>query len=91
MLEVQLLAVLILRFGISAKVGSVATFKVTATGNGILEYQWLKNGEEIEGETSSTLTVSNVQADNGGNYCAVVSHGGGVGKLASNVAVLKVK
>ena len=78
--------------GISATVGSVATFKVTATGNGILEYQWLKNGEEIEGETSSTLTVSNVQlADNGGNYCAVVSNGGGVGKLASNVAVLKVK
>ncbi|HYV33005.1 MAG TPA: immunoglobulin domain-containing protein, partial [Candidatus Binatia bacterium] len=38
-----------------------------------LFYQWLFNGQPIPGATNTTLTVSNVQADNVGNYTVQVS------------------
>ena len=53
--------------------GSNATFSVTATGTGPLSYQWLFNNTNISGANGSTLTVSNVQPLNAGNYSVQVS------------------
>ncbi len=52
--------------------GEAASFSVSATGLGILTYQWLLDGTAIIGKTESTLTVSPVTA--GGVYsCTVTS------------------
>jgi hypothetical protein len=40
-------------------------------------YQWQKNGTNISGATSATLTLSNVQPGNSGQYTVVVSNAAG--------------
>jgi len=55
--------------------GETATFTVAATG--APGYQWKKNGVNISGATSATLTLSNVQLSNAGFYTVVVSNAGG--------------
>ncbi len=55
--------------------GETATFTVAATG--ATGYQWKKNGVNISGATSATLTLSNVQLSNAGFYTVVVSNAGG--------------
>ncbi|MBA4150529.1 MAG: immunoglobulin domain-containing protein [Verrucomicrobia bacterium] len=61
--------------------GTTATFSVTATGEGTLQYQWkkegdpLSNGGKISGATSSTLSITDVSGDDAGIYTAVVSNG----------------
>lgn len=57
--------------------GSNATFTVTATGSGTLTYQWLFNGTNLPGATSSSLTLVNVQPANAGNYSVRVSNANG--------------
>ena len=47
---------------------------VIAQGDDILSYQWLQDGQALEGQTGSTLTLSNVQASQAGNYTVVVSN-----------------
>ena len=52
------------------------TVKFTTTVNGVgkenFSYQWRFNKEDIDGETSSTLTIVSVTDDHGGNYECVV-------------------
>lgn len=68
-------------------VGGNVTFSVTANGDAPLSYQWLKNDDVIiEGATTSTLTLSNVQASDLGNYYVVVTNP--VGSATSNLAQL---
>jgi hypothetical protein len=38
-----------------------------------LSYQWRLNGFDLIGETNSTLTITNVQIANGGDYTVVIS------------------
>ena len=58
--------------------GSTATFTLSATGDGIT-YQWRKggvnliNGGDIAGATSSTLTITNVDNTDAGNYDVVIT------------------
>jgi hypothetical protein len=53
--------------------GVAATFTVKATGAGQLSYQWLRNGAEIDGATSTTYTTAALTAtDNGAAYTVVV-------------------
>jgi hypothetical protein len=65
----------------NALVGGSASFAASATGNG-LTYQWkkngvnLSNGNGISGVTSSSLTLSNVQPTQEGNYNLVVTDSG---------------
>jgi hypothetical protein len=76
--------------------GSTATFTVTATGcGGTLLYQWQKNGANLSegghysGTTTATLTVSNVDAGDVGDYrCAVTNP---AGSTYSNTAALTLK
>ena len=55
--------------------GSTASFSVTATSTKPLSYQWLADGESIEGATSSTLTIEPVTlADDGAQYSVLVTN-----------------
>ncbi|MFM2295150.1 MAG: hypothetical protein RLZZ350_1563, partial [Verrucomicrobiota bacterium] len=67
---------------------SNATFTVTATGTATLAYQWRFNGAGISGANNSSLTVSNVNQTNVGNYDVIVTNN--FGALTSSVAALTV-
>jgi subtilisin family serine protease len=55
-----------------------ATFTVAASGNGLLTYQWRKQGVNIPAANSSIYTTPMVAlADNGALYSVVVSNAGG--------------
>jgi hypothetical protein len=57
-------------------VGQTATFSVTAIGTTPFSYQWYFNGTNnpIAGATNATLTLSNVQLTNAGNYAVTVTN-----------------
>jgi hypothetical protein len=54
--------------------GGSDSLTVTATGTGILSYQWYKDGAAIVGATSSTYTISSASGANAGNYYVVASN-----------------
>jgi hypothetical protein len=60
--------------------GGSGSFSVGATSaNGVLSYQWRKNGGGIAGATSSTLSLASVAASDAGSYdCVVTNVIGGV-------------
>ena len=68
--------------------GSSHTFSVTATGNGVLSYQWYLNDVAIVGAQSATY----VAADEG-NYKVVVTnmYNGTTASVTSNIASLVVR
>ncbi len=73
-------------------VGSNVTFTVSAIGTGTLRYQWLFNGTNIVNNptaTNSSLTVTNAQLTNNGNYSVVVTDD--LSSLTSTNASLLVK
>lgn len=67
--------------------GSVS-FSASATGSVTLGYQWRFNGVNINGATGTSLTVSNLQLTNAGNYSVVASNV--FGTAASTNALLTV-
>jgi hypothetical protein len=71
----------------SAEVGSNVSFMVEATGSAPLTYRWYFNNALLPGGSSS-LTLSNIQPANVGNYLVVVSNS--VGTVTSRVAVLSL-
>ena len=68
--------------------GGNATFSVTATGTPAPTYQWQFNGANLPGQTSSTLTLTNVTTANAGNYDVVVTNV--AGNVTSNAVALTV-
>ena len=69
--------------------GSAANFSTTASGDGDLSYQWQKNGIDIPGAHTSTLSVlSPSVSDTGDQYNAVVTNW--VGSQVTSVATLTV-
>ncbi len=71
----------------NAIVGGQVTLVVEATGPG-LTYQWLRNGQRINGATSPELTLSNLSTNDVGSYLAIVSNP--AGRVASRTAVVGV-
>ncbi len=69
--------------------GTSATLSVTATGYGTLNYQWKKNGTNINGATNSSLSLSNISASDAGTYTVAVSNLGGT--VTSNSSVVSIK
>lgn len=51
---------------------SDVTLQVAATGEG-LRYQWRRNGQDLPGETRTTLVVPGITPDRAGSYDVVVS------------------
>ncbi|HEX7312672.1 MAG TPA: immunoglobulin domain-containing protein [Pyrinomonadaceae bacterium] len=68
--------------------GAAATFFVSASGTAPLGYQWRKDGADITGATSASLSVVNAQDDDAGTYTVVVSNA--AGSVTSEGAALAV-
>ncbi|HWY31588.1 MAG TPA: LamG-like jellyroll fold domain-containing protein, partial [Candidatus Acidoferrum sp.] len=69
-------------------IGGTATFSVSAVSAFAMTNQWFKNGTPISGQTSATLTLSNVQNSDVTGYSVVV--GGVKGATNSVVAALSL-
>jgi len=72
----------------SAAVGASVSFTVVASGTAPLAYQWAKDGATIVGQTSTTLTLNNVQATDTASYTVSVSNT--AGSVTSAAATLTV-
>ena len=72
-------------------VGDTVTISVMAVGTPPLSYRWRRNGVAITPylTTGATLTLTNVQLTNGGNYTVVITNSQSPGILSSS-AVLTV-
>jgi hypothetical protein len=70
-------------------VGSNAIFSVQATGYPIPSCQWKFNNTNISGATGFSLTITNVQMTNAGNYSVFISNV--AGSTNSAAAVLTVQ
>ena len=73
---------------VAVNAGATAGFSVGATGSGTLAYQWQMNGANLIGATLSTLSLTNVQLTNAGNYTVVVTNS--YGSVTSSIASLTV-
>ena len=74
---------------VTVAAGQPASFSVTASGTGPLQYQWQRNGVNISGANASTYTLSTTTAaDSGAMFRAIVSNG--AGSVTSNPATLTV-
>ena len=69
--------------------GGTASFSVKASGNPSPTYQWYFGGAAISGATSSTLSLSNVQTANAGDYYASATNT--AGSAISSTAKLTVQ
>lgn len=74
--------------GLTIAEGQTATFSVIPGGAGPFGYQWRKNGVNIAGATSATLTLSDLTQADAGNYDVIVSNY--VGSVTSSTAALAV-
>ncbi len=68
--------------------GGTAAFSVRATGGAPLSYQWYSAAGPLAGETSATLTLTNLESNDAGAYWVVVSNA--QGSVTSGVANLVV-
>lgn len=68
--------------------GAAARFEVTAAGGAPLTYQWMVNGRDLSGQTSSILTISGVGVGDEGVYSVRVTNSAGT--VTSNGASLQV-
>ena len=69
--------------------GNSAAFTVTASGTAPLTYQWLKNGVNISGATSATLTFASAATTDAANYSVTVANA--AGSATSAAAALTVQ
>ena len=69
-------------------VGSNVSFSAGASGSPAPSLQWLRNGIPIAGQTSGTLTLSNVQTSAAGSYSLRASNS--CGQVTSSAALLTV-
>ena len=59
-------------------IGGTASFTGVADGTAPITYQWSKDNTPIPGATSTTLTITNAQATDDGNYTITASNSVGV-------------
>ncbi len=72
----------------SVTAGASVSFTVVATGSPTPTLQWQKNGGAIAGQTTATLSLSNVQAADAASYTCVATNSAGT--ATSNAATLTV-
>ncbi|MBX3737116.1 MAG: immunoglobulin domain-containing protein [Candidatus Didemnitutus sp.] len=72
----------------TALVGGSAAFSVTATGTPTPTYQWRRNGLDLPGATSSTLSFTNLHPNDAGQISVAVTNASGT--IVSNVVALTV-
>ena len=69
-------------------VGATAAFTVDVSGSLPIAYQWQFSGSNVAGATLSSLTVSNVQPGDAGNYAVLVANDISSTNVAANLSVL---
>jgi len=69
--------------------GQTVLMSVTVTGTPPFGFQWRRNGTNVAGATSSTLSLPNVQLQQSGDYLLVINSAGGT--IFSDVAHLTVR
>jgi hypothetical protein len=75
---------------VTVALGQTATFSVSATGTGTINYQWYKNGIAINGATTSSYTTPPaVAADTGSVFTVTATNS--VGSATSGPATLTVQ
>lgn len=72
----------------NAVAGGTATFSVALASSAGATYQWQKDGVNIAGATSATLTLNNVSAVNTGSYTVIATNS--VGSITSAAATLQL-
>lgn len=65
--------ILVQPVGTNVLIGSNATLAVTASGTGVVTYQWQKDGVDLPGANQPTLVISNVQVSHEGLYRVVIT------------------
>lgn len=73
---------------LTVNAGINVTMSVDANGTAPLSYQWRKDGVNVPGATSASLTLGNAQISDAGNYTVVITNA--YGSVTSNVTVLTV-
>ena len=68
--------------------GSNVVFQGGASGSAPLSYQWLLGGTALAGATTTSLSLTNVQSNQAGNYTFVVTNTAGA--ATSSIATLTV-
>ena len=58
----------------AAAVGSTVAFNVVAGGSSPLYFQWSFNGTNLLNATNSTLTLTNIQISQSGNYSVLITN-----------------
>jgi alpha-tubulin suppressor-like RCC1 family protein len=72
----------------AASIGETVTFTVVVSGDTPRQYQWRKDDVAIEGATTDTLEIANVQPSDEGTYSVVISDDAGT--VTSGPATLVV-
>ncbi|HVM49585.1 MAG TPA: immunoglobulin domain-containing protein [Candidatus Acidoferrum sp.] len=67
--------------------GDTVTFTVIAEGAAPLAYQWMFNGTNITGETSTSLTLGSVMPSQAGDYSVLVSSPAALSALSTNATL----
>jgi hypothetical protein len=80
------LAILVQPVGQTVIQGTNAIISVTAAGVSVLNYQWYLNTAAVADATNATLTLSDVQANDAGDYYVIVTNCLG-SVTSSNVAL----
>ena len=73
----------------TALAGKTISLSVVATGTEPLTFQWNKNGQAVEGATSSSLELTGLSAEDAGAYSVTVSNDSG--SVTSNAAEITVQ
>jgi hypothetical protein len=71
-------------------VGTAVAFVVSASGSDPLQYQWLRNGQDIAGATTFSYAIPDPQlADNNAQFAVRISNG--AGSITSDTVTLNVE
>jgi hypothetical protein len=73
-----------------AVVGDTITFTVLADGTAPISYQWQFNGEDLPGETSTSLILPAVQLDQEGTYKVILTNAYGEVESDAELAVFEL-
>lgn len=71
------------------RVGDTAFFSADATSSSAVTWQWRRDGQNIDGATQSTLSISSVDGFDAGSYDVIATNA--VGSITGNPAVLTVQ